>query len=165
MIDYYPVHKSPWSKEWLQSPRPKPSQLKRLVSKLFYMIFRLDFIHRWFQLGRECLKTWSGCPPYNCIISYSLCPFCVINQHCHKIPHTVQLCWWILWIKKEEKRRRKKKKKMRASKREKDNGHWCPKLPLMLGYEPELGWRFGDSAFMRQWLNTKALLFRSPLFF
>ena len=32
------------------------------------------------------------------------------------------------------------------------------------GYEPELSWRFGDSPFMRQWLNTQALLFRSTLF-
>ena len=31
------------------------------------------------------------------------------------------------------------------------------------GYEPELGWRFGDYSFMRQLLNTQALLFRSPI--
>ena len=25
------------------------------------------------------------------------------------------------------------------------------------GYEPELSWRFADSSFMKQWLNTQAL--------
>ena len=33
----------------------------------------------------------------------------------------------------------------------------------ILAYEPKLRWKFGDSSFMRQGLNTQALLSRSPL--
>ena len=33
----------------------------------------------------------------------------------------------------------------------------------ILAYEPKLRWKFGDSSFMRQGLNTQALLSRSPV--
>ena len=44
------------------------------------------------------------------------------------------------------------------------NGHTILYGQDAPGYEQELSLRFGDSSFMIQWLNTKALLFRSPLF-